>query len=725
MQKALFAEAEKALAPRPIRPPADPTAAAAYAVLDKHCARCHQGGKLEIPAPAAGFGNILRLDETARQPHLVEPGNPDASALYLAMLRRLMPIVTSQAANGTPRAMPTASEINAVRDWIAGLPPYSQCRDRRAVRQQAIETAMLTAAAKAGVRARTLRFISLAHLYNGCASPEALATYRQGIVKLVNSLSWKPAPVSVLPIDEARTIFRLDLEELGWLPEHWDRIMNASADPLGLMPIASKESSALFATAYPIVRADWLAATVLHAPLYYDVLGLPGTGPEILKILQVDMQQLRQSAGVQRYAVKQSRFAVEPSLIERLVARTGPLWTAYHVMPRGDGEDPSTWATKPLTEPVPNHASRMMFTLPNGLKAFAIIGQRGDRLDELPPDIALRTSFPNSSGVRAGLDCFSCHAAGPASPPSSVSEQASLAPLIAQDRQAVASASRRLGLVPEGTLDGVEPLTLLARTYSQPLGAIAAAAEIGIDVADLVALSDSGNRPPAVLARRLLQGVVPRSEVEEAANDLLEALGRPRHMSRKPTPASPSRPILIEHDATDLPILDPGPGLILYSDKYRYKQGDTLQLTAKVASDCHLTLISIDQGGRGTIIFPSDFEGTTLLTAGQELHLPGPNAPYAFRLKDKGRERIVGLCNEVSANTDSISHDFERERFTDLGNYANYLLQHATGLASTTEADGASRSQRRQRGRRRHSEPTGKPARPEQISRTAITIIIE
>ena len=35
--------------------------------------------------------------------------------------------------------------------------------------------------------------------------------------------------------------------------------------------------------------------------------------------------------------------------------------------------------------------------------------------------------------------------------------------------------------------------------------------------------------------------------------------------------------------------IDPGPGLVLYSDKARYKAGDVLQLVVRVTTDCHLT----------------------------------------------------------------------------------------------------------------------------------------
>src|SRR5688572_30160792 len=53
-----------------VKPPADPIAKAAYDVLDKHCARCHQDGKLsDREKPAKNFGNVLQLDQIAADPH--------------------------------------------------------------------------------------------------------------------------------------------------------------------------------------------------------------------------------------------------------------------------------------------------------------------------------------------------------------------------------------------------------------------------------------------------------------------------------------------------------------------------------------------------------------------------------------------------------------------------------------------------------------------------------
>jgi hypothetical protein len=267
---------------------------------------------------------------------------------------------------------------------------------------------------------------------------------------------------------------------------------------------------------------------------------------------------------------------------------------------------------------------------------------------------------------------------------------------------------------------------MLAVAYSRPMSAVRAAAELGTAVSNLAKQANRDDSPASVLARRLMQGLVPREEVESASADLIAAPGiRPARPGEPKERANPGQ-AFPSHEAAasdEAPSVDAGPGIILYSDKARYSPGEALQLTVRVTADCHLTLVSVDQRGRGTVIYPSDFETNSLITAGQVLRLPARGAPYAFRLREKGTEQIVALCNEASSLIDAITHDFERQRFTDLGNYPDYVLKHATGLGADAPATG--RPDRRSRGRRRKPEPTGQPARPDQINRTAITIVIE
>ncbi|MBS0241962.1 MAG: DUF4384 domain-containing protein [Proteobacteria bacterium] len=717
-------EGQPAATPRPVAAPADPAAAAAYAVLEKHCARCHQGGRLNRAEPAAAFGNVLRLDELASLPHLVLPGNPDGSRLYSMTLRHLMPID----ANGVSPAAaePSRAEIAAIRTWIANLAPRPQCRDRRPVATSDYVTALGEVAAATGEDPKKLRFLSIAHLHNGCARFDALAAYRQAVVRLINSLSWKPTPIAVPPIDIGRTLFKINLDDLGWLPEHWERIMASGSDPLGLVAPMPPDVRKPFGTEIPIARADWFAETVLTAPLYYEVLGFPGTGPEIRKILQLDTA----ATTVLRGGVTASRFAMRPSLIERLRSRSGAFWQAYNQFADDTTADLSALAAAAADTVIPAQAGRMLFQLPNGLPAFAIVGQRGDRLDALPPRIAAPGSLVHGE-VRSGLDCLACHGRGPAA--AEIPELAKpVADAAAGDRANVAEGLRRLGLDPDLTLDGVEPVVALAREYARPVDGTRAAAELGRSLAELSKASEGADTGATVVLRRLVQGLVARAEVEARAAEVRALFEQGAIATAGAQSEAPATRAAGSSPTEGVRPIDPGPGLILYSDKPKYRKGDHLNLVVKATGDCHLTVISVDQRGRATVIFPSDFETNAHLLPGQELKLPGSNAPYAFRLNESGREAIVATCNDASAGPDGIKHDFERQRFTDLGTYANFLAGHPTTPAAEQATPELSASGRRaverthaRFARRGRSDTMDAPPTPEQTSRTAILIEVE
>lgn len=104
----------------PTRPAAAQSDAetAATAALQRHCAQCHQEGPARTDA-ATRFRHVLDVGRLARDPALIGPGNPDASRLAAVFHMRSAPhdLLADKA------AAPTAAEMLAVRDWIAGLTP--------------------------------------------------------------------------------------------------------------------------------------------------------------------------------------------------------------------------------------------------------------------------------------------------------------------------------------------------------------------------------------------------------------------------------------------------------------------------------------------------------------------------------------------------------------------------------------------------------------------------
>jgi hypothetical protein len=102
--------------------PGDPAARAAFDVLEKHCARCHQPDRRAVdrPRPSRGPGNILDLAQLSRDRYFVQPGNPQASLIMKMMLDQFMPYDFYQELDDT-HPEPTKEEIAVVAKWIESL----------------------------------------------------------------------------------------------------------------------------------------------------------------------------------------------------------------------------------------------------------------------------------------------------------------------------------------------------------------------------------------------------------------------------------------------------------------------------------------------------------------------------------------------------------------------------------------------------------------------------
>ena len=100
--------------------PSDKVALAAFNALEKNCSRCHQAGPtLKRAKPAKNFGNVLHLDELARDPNFVLPGNPDGSHLFIQIAKKEMPYDCYQEFDC--KEEPSEAEVQAVYDWIKSL----------------------------------------------------------------------------------------------------------------------------------------------------------------------------------------------------------------------------------------------------------------------------------------------------------------------------------------------------------------------------------------------------------------------------------------------------------------------------------------------------------------------------------------------------------------------------------------------------------------------------
>jgi hypothetical protein len=263
-----------------IQEPTDPLAKAAFEVLNKHCARCHQVGRLiDREKPAHEFGNILKFNEITTNVKLIVPGDGHASYIVQQIVNEKMPQDYWEL--GTTKEHPSKEHIDALIAWIDGLgktvvascrPPISN-RDIVSLIAKDLDSTAIPQLRKSGTR-----YLMLANIYNSCVDDKTLDSYRRGAIKLVNSLARLSNIIRIEPIDPAKTILRINIDDLGWSAADWETVLAvypyATRPPDTVLNVAIES---LTKTKLAYVRADWFAFTASRPPLYNKLLGLPPT----------------------------------------------------------------------------------------------------------------------------------------------------------------------------------------------------------------------------------------------------------------------------------------------------------------------------------------------------------------------------------------------------------------------------------------------------------------
>ncbi len=721
-----------------INAPADPVAKAAFDALEKHCARCHQAGQLAgRQKPAKNFGNVLALDEIVRDPNLILPGNPDGSRLFIQIAKQEMPYDVFQEFSGGPE--PTKDEVQAVYDWIKSLDKtvVAACGDRKPISTGAIVDAIAEDIDNQQEhRRKGMRYITLSHLYNACTDEKDMVRFRQGVVKLLNSLSRESDVLKMRTIDEEKTIIAFNLEDLKWDEAKWNRLI--AAYPYAVKPDSNEYETVKRITNTPMawVRGDWFAFSASRPPLYYDLLDLPEDFAGLEKQVGVDVEKDIENFLAKRAGFQKSGVSKHNRLIERHSINTGYFWTSYDF--KGDKPEQSLFV-HPLgpkgDDAFKHDGGETIFSLPNGFQAYYLNVAAGKRLDKGPTEIVLDDSQLDRA-VTNGISCFGCHNQGMRRATDDVRKHVikdrtfskdvrekveALYPpveemnkVLDEDYNRFHNAMLRAGLNPE--LDskkvGVESINFLSKQYEKAVDLRLAAAEYGITSDELSEGLGAAGGEAFRTRRRLEQGVLPREILEERFTRFVENVSDDEAVDLKDV-ASGKHAVAKVGGKTKEQTHDFD--LALFSDKSEYGQNDLAVFSVRSKADCHLTLINVDGNGDGTVIFPNKFQQDNFLPAGKELRFPGDHAKFQFRLKDKGKETVIAVCNSGGKTADGIKHDFKTRSFTSLGDYQQFLTRQIVVEGAQKVAEG------------QKAKDSGKEAStPKEIlARTAITFAVD
>ena len=262
-------------------------------ILQRRCAGCHTGS----PDVGKSKLNVLKHEQLTAKRNTVPFVAPGGRSQLLELLKDgSMP-----PANREP---PSAAEIAILEKWVqAGAPAYPQAFDERYVLDAvADDFERENAKIKDRTAGEYLRYASFAHLVRDSQAPPDLVAAEARLNEAL-SRAVGGAPVKVIPIDPAATVFRIELNRLGWwtrdLFERVEAGKPAGADrlrPFDLILLEYSHASALppgdptgsrlekllspksQVRPVPYLRGDWLAAALVNGktltPLAEDISSL-------------------------------------------------------------------------------------------------------------------------------------------------------------------------------------------------------------------------------------------------------------------------------------------------------------------------------------------------------------------------------------------------------------------------------------------------------------------
>jgi hypothetical protein len=390
------------------------TAEDARAVLRKYCYRCH-GSDGRNEGALNVVTDLKKLVESKR----VIPREPDRSKLLRRVVVGDMPPEVDfedQSESPKPLPRPTPEEIATLRAWIkaGATDTETTTTPARFVSELDILRFIADDLRKINPRERRFtRYFTLTHLANAGYNEDQLQTYRHGLSKLVNSLSWHRKIKVPTPIDPARTVLRVDLRDYLWDDGTWRSILDRYPYGVRYEGIVATPVYEMTVCDLPVVRADWFVFAASRAPLYHEVLRLPMSIEELEHKLDVDASANIRQDRVARAAFVASGVSRNNRLIERHDSTNGAYWRSYDFAGNADRKNIFAHPLGPGNGPheFQHDGGEAIFALPNGLQGYMLTDSRGKRIDKGPVEI-VRDNKQADGAVVNGISCMSCHNRG-------------------------------------------------------------------------------------------------------------------------------------------------------------------------------------------------------------------------------------------------------------------------------------------------------------------------
>lgn len=213
------------------------------------------------------------------------------------------------------------------------------------------------------------------------------------------------------PIAVSDTLWRVDLRDYGWDAKAWEELTVATADPYFRdvsLPTETQTLYSMTGSLGAILRADYFVAETSSGPAYRAFLGLPDTiaaTQSKFRIRLDDAKALSLEIGGSKLV---SPVALHNRRLVRFPTLTGYWWQSEDHLSSAGRKSVLDFLTDSEAD-----GGEFIWSLPNGLQAYAVSNAEGKVLDVVPADIAqdYQTRFKDKQ-IYTGRSCVICHSEG-------------------------------------------------------------------------------------------------------------------------------------------------------------------------------------------------------------------------------------------------------------------------------------------------------------------------
>jgi hypothetical protein len=388
-------------------------------LLQKACGQCHGEAAEEDGNCRAGMCYIENVNELIENGKIV-PGSPETSPLYQRITR------TDSGVMPPPGQEPRLStqEISQVRDFILRkdpIGPAQVCSDQFLSWDDVYETIEADLLRQDAEDRVFIRYLTLTDRYNAGVCDQQLEDDRFAMNKFINSISQENSireAVEVQDPEGSKTIFRIDLRDYALddsngpfvvnnesFVDGWEAIIGNNNFAVQFQGDQAENVQLLSGTTVPLMFSDAVIDEASFGNLYYGLLRLSDTRDQVQADLGVDLDGDLD----QKITIRAGTTNSEISQQERLMQRNeqdiqGYYYESFDLDPQVAGD---SIFDNPLEFDQNANGSEAVFSLPNGLQAYIIFDENGNRLEESP--ILFDNVTQNDNVMRAGVSCSNCH----------------------------------------------------------------------------------------------------------------------------------------------------------------------------------------------------------------------------------------------------------------------------------------------------------------------------